>query len=114
MTLYKGDCRHTPVTIPGQCGVTGSWSASCARVWSRGGGMAVKRFLSDGPTPEMPPHRTQPPGPRTMRLAGLMHALVAHRAEIADHVAAAVSTKPGGPPSGLQVEQLREHVLGHV
>ena len=76
--------------------------------------MAVRRFVSNGLPAEMPLHRTQTPGLTSIHLAGLTHAIVAHRAEIGDQVVADVSGKPGGPPSGLPAEQLREHVLRHV
>ena len=76
--------------------------------------MAVKRVASDRLPAEMPLHHTQMPGPRLIRLAGLTQAMVAHRGEIGDNIVAVVSTKPGGPPCGLGVEQLREHVLRHV
>jgi len=76
--------------------------------------MAVKRFVSGGLPSEMPLHRAHMPGARSTRLAGLTHAIVAHRAEVGDHVVAVVSAKLGGPPSGLPVEHLREHVLRHV
>jgi hypothetical protein len=76
--------------------------------------MAVKRFVSDGLPAETPPHGTQMPVPGPIRLARLTEAIVAHRAEIGDDVVAGISTKPGGPPSGLWAEQLRGHVLQHV